>query len=151
MKLDMNLVKLSVIVLAQRLVAIAKNNSQRLIIREWFTQGELPFLQWFKPSYLLSLTPKQVLGLGIIALFTLLTFPLGIWLGSFSMGRSYPVMNMIGASINLLSFPIALNLMVNVLGEMQLNRTTWMGIILIIISKLIIIAGCYLLYVGNQP
>lgn len=150
MKIDITMLKLVFITLAMQLVALAKNNSQRWIVREWFTKGEIPFLKWFQIDFLLHLSTQQILGLGIIAAFTFVTFPLGIWMGSFGIGKSYSIMNIVGAAVNLITFPLAIHAMVNVLGELELNRTTWIGIWLIVASKLIIMAGCWLMYIGNN-
>jgi len=150
LNLDLTLVKLSLIVLAQQLVSVLKHNSQRWIIREWFTRGELPFLQWFKPSFLLSLSPLQFLGLGVIAAFTFVTFPLGIWMGSFKAGQSYAVMNIVGDIMALLTFPVTLYTMSRVLGELQMNATTWRGVALIAVGLLVHLGGCYLLHLGNN-
>jgi hypothetical protein len=85
----------------------------------------------------------------IIASFTVVTFPLGIWLSSFNMGESYPIMNIVTASINLVTFPITLSIMRNI-DNFQFNSKTLTGIALIVLSKLIIIVGLYVMYLGNQ-
>jgi len=147
--IDKTVIKLGLILLAIQLVGVFKQNITRFIIREWFTKGELRFIEWFKISFLLNITPKQILGLVIIASFTLLTFPLGIWMGSFSVGKTYPITNMIGAGLNLLTFPVNLYLMVKVLDEMELNQKTVLGIGLIVLSNIIIMMGCWLMYKGG--
>ena len=150
MNLDPTLIKLSVLVLAQQIISILKHNSQRFIIREWFTHSELPFLQWFKPEFLLHLTGRQVFGLGVIAAFTLVTFPLGIWMGSFNIGKSYAVTNMVGTIVSLATFPVTLYTMAVILEELKLNQTTWWGIGLIAVGQFVILGGCWLLYTGNN-
>ena len=150
MKFDSTLIKLSLLVLAQQIIGIAKHNSQRLIIREWFTKGELPFLQWFKIEFLLHLSGRQIFGLGVIAAFTLVTFPLGIWMGSFNIGKSYAVTNMVGTIVSLATLPVTLYTMAVVLKELKLNQTTWWGIGLIAVGQFVILGGCWLLYVGNN-
>jgi hypothetical protein len=140
--------KIITVLLALQLVAILKNNSTRYIIREWFSKGELTAMQFITKN-LLHLSPKQFLGLGIIASFTMITFPLGIWLGSFKMGWSYPIMNIVTASLNLITFPITLYSMSKVMNELEFNNKTWIGIGIIVLSKLLIILGCWFMYRGN--
>lgn len=147
--IDKTVLKMTLILLAIQLVATFKNNTTRYIIREWFTKGELQFWKWFNPNFLFNLSFKQIFGLAVIASFTLITFPLGIWLGSFSLAKSYPIINMVGAILNLTTFPITLYLMNNVLNEFEYNGKTALGIALIILSKLIIILGCWLMYKGG--
>ena len=142
--------RIGFIVLLQQLVAIFKQNYQRWVIRTHLSEGELSIMKMLSTEFLSTLTVYQVVWLGSIALFTLATFPLGVWLGSFDIGASYPIMNIIGASINLLTFPVALYTMSHVLGELELNQSTWTGIALIIVSKLIIILGCWYMYIGNN-
>jgi hypothetical protein len=135
------------ILLGLRIIAIVKNQSTRYIIREWFSRGELTALQFL--SNIPSFTPRQLLGLGLIASFTALTFPLGVWLGSFSMDKSYPITNIITAILNLVTFPITLYSMSRILNELEFNPKVYSGISLIVVSKLIFIVGCWLMYRGN--
>jgi hypothetical protein len=135
------------IMLGLQFVAIFKNTTTRYIIREWFRRGELTAFQFAFEVF--NLTPKKVLGLGIIASFTLVTFPLGIWLASFKMGHSYPILGIVGASLNLVTFPFTLYTMSRVLGELEFNSKVWTGIGLIVLSKLIIILGLWFMYRGN--
>jgi hypothetical protein len=148
--LDVAFLKLTFIILIQQLIVIFKSNSTRYIIREWFTRKEIPFYRWYSLTFLKNIGIQQILGLGIIASFTVITFPIGIWLSSFEVGKSYPVVNMIGGIIQLITFPITINIMVNILQEMELNYRTKIGIIIIVLSKLLVILGCYYLYIGNR-
>jgi hypothetical protein len=150
MKFDGVMVKICLIVLAQQLVAVFKTNYQRWVIKTHFTTGELSIFKMFSLDFLTGLKVSQVAWLFGIALFTFATFPLGVWLSSFNMGNSYPIMNMIGATINLATFPTALYMMHNVLGELEYNMTSKAGIGVIVVSKLLLILGCYLMYRGNN-
>ena len=147
---DRVLWRIAFIVLCQQLIAVFKQNYQRWVIKTHFTTGELTIMRMFSIDFLSTLTLTQVLWLGGLALFTFATFPLGVWLSSFDMGASYPVMNMISGTINLATFPVAIYTMSTVLGEMELNRTTWAGISLVAASKVIIVIGCWLMYQGNN-
>lgn len=144
------LIKISAIVLAQQLISVFKQNYQRWVIKNQFTTGELSIIRMFSWDFLNNLTINQVVWLGGIALFTFATFPLGVWLSSFDMGASYPVMNMLGATINLATFPTALYMMHNVLGELEYTTDTKIGITIIVASKLLLILGCWLMYRGNN-
>jgi hypothetical protein len=146
--IDKTVQKIILIMLSLQLTAILKNNTTRYIIREWFSKGELTAMQFITKN-IFSLSMKQFLGLGIIACFTMITFPLGIWLGSFKMGWSYPVTNMITSTLNLVTFPITLYTMNKVLNEMEFNNKTWLGVGLIVVSKLLLIVGCWFMYRGN--
>jgi hypothetical protein len=147
--IDRTVIKIGAIVLGMQLLALTKTQVKRYIIREWFSSGEFGFRKWFDPNFILNLSARQIIGLGLIASFTILLFPLGIWLGSFKMGTSYPLTNMIGAVVNLMTFPLALYSMSRVLNEIKFNAKTNLGIGLIVLSKLIIIAGCWLMYRGG--
>ena len=150
MKIDAVLFRIGAIVLAQQLVAVFKQNYQRWVIKTHFTTGELSIMRLFSWDFLSTLTFNQVLWLGGIALFTFATFPLGVWLSSFDMGASYPVMNMLGAAINLITFPTMIYTMHTVLGELEYTTDTKLGIAIIVASKLLLIIGCWFMYRGNN-
>lgn len=150
MKIDAALFRIGLIVLAQQLIAVFKQNYQRWVIKTQFTTGELSIMRMFSWDFLSTLTLSQVLWLGGIALFTFATFPLGVWLSSFDMGASYPVMNMLGAAINLMTFPTAIYMMHDVLGELEYTTNTKLGIAIIVVSKLLLILGCWFMYQGNN-
>ena len=140
--------RMSLILLAIQLIGVIKKASTRYIIREWFKKGELTAFEFaFKVFHI---TPQQILGLLLIASFTLLTFPLGIWMGSFKMGDSYSITNMVGSILNLVTFPVTLYTMSRVMGELEFNSKTWLGVGLIVVSKLLIILGCWFMYKGNN-
>ena len=139
--------RMSLIILAIQVVAIFKSSTTRYIIREWFSSGELNILKF--GDLIWTVTPQQVLGLGIIASFTIMSFPLGVWMGSFKMGEAYAIKNLVGSLVNLMTFPFTLWTMKN-LNEFAFNNQTKAGIGLIVLAKLIIIIGTALLYLGNE-
>jgi len=143
------MIKIGAIVLAQHLLAIVKRNYTRWVIRQ-ITPGELPAWRFFNPEFLLGLNWTQVFMLCSIAVFTIATFPLGIWLGSFKIGVSYSVFNMLTGIITLCSFPITLYIMSRVLEEFRFNNLTWLGIGAVTLGKIVIILGCYFMYLGNR-
>jgi hypothetical protein len=85
----------------------------------------------------------------IIASFTVVTFPLGIWLSSFKMQDSYAIMNIVTATINIVTFPVTLYMMKSI-DKFQFNARSISGIALIVLSKLIIICGLWFMYQGNK-
>ncbi len=139
--------RMSLIVLAIQLVAVFKRYASRYIIREWFSSGELNILKF--GDLVFKITPQQILGLGIIASFTIISFPLGVWMGSFKMGEAYAIRNLVGSLANLLTFPFTLWTMKN-LNEFVFNNETRAGIGIIVVAKILIIIGTGLLYIGND-
>lgn len=146
--MNKTVIKMSLILLGIQLIGVVKSTTTRFIIREWFRKGEITALDLVRQVW--KITPQQMLGLGIIASFTLITFPLGIWMGSFKMGDSFAITNMVGAILNLVTFPATLYAMSTVLEELEMNQKTWIGVGLIVVSKIIIIVGCWFMYKGNQ-
>jgi hypothetical protein len=140
--------KIVLIVFLIQLVATFKNGTTRHIIKNWFTTGELSFFAWFQ-KYVWNLSVKQIFGLMIIASFTVVTFPLGIWLSSFKMQDSYAIMNIVTATINIVTFPVTLYMMKSI-DKFQFNARSISGIALIVLSKLIIICGLWFMYQGNK-
>lgn len=138
---------MSLIILAIQIVAIFKSSTVRYIIREWFSSGELNILKF--GTLILKINPQQILGLGIIASFTILSFPLGVWMGSFKMGEAYAIRNLVGSLVNLITLPFTLWTMKN-LNEFVFNNETKTGLGIIVIAKILIIIGTALLYLGNE-
>lgn len=149
MKIDSVILKFAFIIGLQQLVGILKQNYQRWAIRN-ISETEISLRRFFDPVFLGSLSWYQIVLVLGIAVFTFATFPLGVWLGSFKMGTSYPAMNMITGLVNIATFPFALYTMSRVLGELELNRTTLGGVFVIVAGKLLTVAGCYLMYEGNN-
>lgn len=143
------IMKLSILVFSRTMVSILKLNVTRWIIKNWFTAGELPLGKWYTWSFISQLNLQRLFGLGVIASFTLVTFPIGVWLASFEMSKSFPIINMIGGTMNFITFPINIFFMNKILVEMAINKTTMLGIIIIEISKILTVVGCWFLYVGN--
>lgn len=139
--------RMSLIILAVQVVAIFKSSTVRYIIREWFSSGELNILKF--GDLVLKITPQQIMGLGIIASFTIISFPLGVWMGSFKMGEAYAIRNLVGSLVNLITLPFTLWTMRN-LNEFAFNNETKAGLGIIVLAKILIIIGTALLYLGND-
>lgn len=108
--------------------SLAKLNVTRWIIKAAFTGGELPLDTWFSWAFLTSLTWQQILGLLGIASMTLITFPLGVWLGSFKLGVSYPVQSIVKVFVTSAMFPLNIFVMHSLLQEFVINRMAVIGI-----------------------
>jgi len=79
MNFDQVTVKLTLLIVAQQLIAIFKTNITRWLIKTFFTTGELPLAKWYTIEFIQTLNLSRILSLGVIASFTLVTFPLGLW------------------------------------------------------------------------
>lgn len=144
-----DVVKLSALVFSRTMIGISKLTVTRWIIKNWFTSGELPLGNWYSWGFISQLNYQRIFGLIVIASFTLVTFPIGVWLASFEMSKSFPIINMIGSTMNFITFPINIFFMNKILVEMAINKTTMFGIIIIELSKILTFVGCYFLYIGN--
>lgn len=148
MKADPLLIKLSLLVLAQQFIAIFKTNITRWLIKTFFTTGELPLAKWYTWAFIQSLNLSRVISLAVIASFTLVTFPLGMWIASHRVGLSYPVIRMIGGLMLLVTFPANIYTMNRVLQELPLNPQTILGAIIIEASHAILVVGAWIMYNG---
>lgn len=147
---DRLLLKLSALVIVQQLIGIFKNNITRWLIKTFFTKGELVLNEWFTWSFISSLDFSRIGSLILIASFTLITFPLGIWISSYSVGHSYPIIRMIGIGTYIVTFPISIYIMVYRLQEMVINTKTQQGIIITILSYSFALFGAWLMYLGGK-
>ena len=139
-----------ILIAIQYILGIVRTTSTRYIVKTQFTGGEFPLSQWFNLNFLTSLTIWQVLGLILIASFTLFTFPLGIWIGSFKLGLSEPIYAIITLSINLFVYPMNLLVINKAIGEMMFTNQTYLGLFIVEASQLIMALGFWFIYQGNQ-
>lgn len=122
----------------------------RFIVRDVITHGkELPMTKWFDINFWKSLSLSQFVGLGSLALFKLFTFPLGVWIGSFSLVVTYPMSNMFGNLAAILIHPIMLFIANKGLNEFVVNRTTMFGFGIVMFSLILGAIGWYLVYSGG--
>jgi len=149
MRIDSDTYKLVGLFIIQTFITTFKTNITRFIIRNYFSKGEIPITKWFTLSFILSLNVSKVLGLIIIASFTLITFPLGIWIASFSVGKSYPVLRFMGGIVNLISLPLNIYMMNKVLNELPINKITVTGFILHEVAFIILLISAYFMYKGG--
>jgi len=80
MKLDKVFLTLTLLIFAQQLIAVFKQNITRYLIKTFFTEGRLPMARWYTMEFINSLNLQRVASLGIIATFTAVTFPLSLWI-----------------------------------------------------------------------
>lgn len=148
MKVDTIFIKLTALILLQQLIAVFKTNITRWIIKTFFTAGELPLGKWYTWEFISAMNASRVFGLVAIASFTLITFPLGIWIASYKLNRSYPIIRIITGSVLMVSFPFNLYIMSQKIQEMPLNRDTLIGAGIIELSYLILVIGSWYMYKG---
>jgi hypothetical protein len=122
-------------------------------IKEVFAKpdGSLPMNVWFNPQFWLSLNLRQAIGLVSLAAFKIFTFPLGTWIGSFTLVMTYPLSHIIGNTAGLLIHPIMLFIANKGLNEFVVNKTTMTGFAIVMISLVGGVVGWYLVYIGGNP
>lgn len=150
MKIDAVMIRLAVLLLAQQFIAIFKNTITRWIIKNVFTAGELPIGKWYTVEFVQALNFSRVAGLAVIASFTLVSFPLGMWIASFPMDQSYPVTRIMSAAMSFITFPINFYLMSKTLNEMPINRATVSGAFLVLLAQAIMVLAGWQLYQGGK-
>ncbi len=151
MEWDTAFIKLTFLILLQQVIAVFKQNITRWIIKTFFTAGEMPIGRWYTWEFISAMNMSRVFGLVAIASFTLITFPLGIWIASFKLNRSFPVIRIVTASVLMVSFPVNLYIMSQKINEMPINQTTLLGAGIIELSYLILAIGSWYMYQGaNQ-
>lgn len=132
----------------------------RFIIRDTLISGKikevfakdshLSMKVWFNIDFWKALRVKQFFALGSLAAFKLFTFPLGVWIGSFSLVTTYPMSNLIG---NLMAFgihPLMLFIANKGLNEFVVNTKTMTGFGIVMFSLALGAVGWYLIYSGGQ-
>ena len=150
MKFDKIFVVLTVLIFAQQLIAVFKQNITRYLIKTFFTDGRLPMARWYTMEFINALNFQRVASLSIIAAFTLVTFPLGIWIASYGLNQSFPIIRIISGSVLMLSFPVNFYTMSKVLNEMPINQNTILGAVIMEVSYAILVLGSWVMYQGAK-
>jgi hypothetical protein len=119
-------------------------------IKKFAPNGNLPMTVWFNLEFWKSLTFSQFVGLLSLASFKVVTFPLGVWIGSFSLVQTYPLANLLGNVFALFTHPIFLFLAWKGLGEFVVNSKTMLGFGVVMVSLVTSAVGWYLIYVGGN-
>ncbi|MDH5634191.1 MAG: hypothetical protein OEY30_00020 [Candidatus Bathyarchaeota archaeon] len=142
---------LAFLTLLREAVAVIRTNVTRYLIKNNISPFEIPFWKWFTWEFIKTLGLKQLLSLLAIASFTFITFPLGIWISSFSAGSFVPITSIITGIIGMVMFPVNLYSLSKTVHEITFNHQTIMGIVIVEIGTVIGIVGFYFIYLGNRP
>jgi len=143
-------VSLALLTLLRQAVAVIQTNVTRYLIKNNISSSEISLWKWFSLEFIKALGLKQLLSLLAIASFTLITFPLGIWVSSFSAGLFVPITSIISGIIGLVMFPVNLYSLSRTVHEITFNHQTIMGIIIVEIGSVIGIIGFCFIYLGNK-
>jgi len=122
----------------------------RYIIKTLISVKEIPMWNWFRWSFISGLGWKGFAGLAVIGSFTLITFPLGMWISSFDAGLFYPLSNLYSTIMGMFLIPLNIWTFNKTVHEIPFNRATIMGIVVLEVSSLITIVGWYLIYAGSK-
>lgn len=142
--------KLFLLLLARRGEDVIHGSVVRYIIKNVLSNAqELPMWKLLSWTYIKNLTIQQFLGLTVIASFTLITFPLGVWINSFPANKYYPLSGIFGHAISLVMIPLNLITYNKLVNEMKFTNTTFLGLVVIEIAMVIGMLGWYLIYKGN--
>lgn len=120
----------------------------RYLVKTHISPKEISFWHWFSPSFLKHLTVSQVLALLGIASFTLLTFPLGVWMGSFGAQLSFPLTGAFSTALGMIMIPVEMWLFHRSVGEIAFNTTTLIGLVLVEVASVIAVVGWIVIYRG---
>ena len=148
--IDELVIKIGGLVFLQNILAIVKINVTRFIIKTQFSNSEIPLSAWFSWNFIQTLNYSKFLGLGLIAVFTLVTFPLGVWIGSFKLGLALPIVNAVGLVTLMITDPLNLIVVNRTLNEMNPSSRTGLGIVLLEVGYCILILAWYFIYTANQ-
>lgn len=141
---------LAILTLLQESVHLVQTNVTRYLIKNNISADEIPFWKWFSWEFIKQLGLKGFVSILVIAGFTLITFPMGIWIGSFSVGVSIPVMCIVGGIIGLVVTPLKFYTLSRTVHEITFNHYTILGLVIVEISSVIGIIGFYFIYLGNR-
>lgn len=139
------------LMIGQQAINRLKPLYDRFIIRDILSHGkELPATSWFTLAYWKALSLPQLIGVLSLAGFTAITFPLGVWVGSFSLVITYPFSHILGNLAALLIHPIMLFVANKGLNEFVVNKTTMTGFSIVMVSLVCGAIGWYMIYKGGQ-
>jgi hypothetical protein len=123
----------------------------RYLVKYHITQGvELPLWKLLSWDFIKHLTLGQVLSILGIASFTLVTFPLGVWLASFSSASYIPVFGMFTGAINIFLIPLHVYGMNQAVKEINFNSKTTQGLLIIEVANVLMIVGWWFFWRGQQ-
>lgn len=144
------MLRIIILLAIRQVVTIIQQNASRYLIKYHISPSELPMWKWFSVAFIKNLKLPQILSLLGIASFTLITFPLGVWIGSFTAGMFLPLSYIFGGIIGLFLIPFNLWTLHKTVEEITFNQQTIFGLVLVEIATIIAIIGWYLIYIGNK-
>lgn len=144
--------KVVIVRLLQYFETIFHSTVSRYLIKNFISGGgELHFLKWFSWTFLKSLDAKALLSLAGIASLTLISFPLGVWMGSFNTSVSFPITNLLNTAIGMFMIPFNIWTLSKTVNEMNFNSTVLTGVLIVEVASVIAVYGWYVIYTGSKP
>jgi len=145
------LVALIFLLIVQVVISMTNTVYTRWVIKNVISPGgQLPMTQWFSWNFIGHLSSYQFLGILGIFSFSIVTFPLGIWIMSYSAGMFIPMQAIIGGIMGIVTVPLDLYLISKTVGEITFNRTTMIGLGILETCQIVGIFAWCLIYFGNR-
>lgn len=142
--------KLLLLLTARKLEEVIHSVVSRYIVKHILSDmKELPMWKMLSWTYIRNLTLTQLAGLAVIASFTIITFPLGVWISSFSANKYYPLSAVFSHLIAIVLIPLNLFAFNKVVNEMKFTQTTFLGLLIIEVAMILGAIGWFLIYKGN--
>jgi hypothetical protein len=143
--------RLLILLIARQIEQMIQDIISRYLVKYHITQGlELPLWKLLSWDFIRNMTLKQILSILGIASFTVITFPLGVWLASFSSAMYIPIFGMFTAAINMLLIPVHLWGMNKAVKEISFSSTFMLGLLIIEIASVGMIAGWWFIWRAQQ-
>jgi hypothetical protein len=123
-----------------------------LLIRYAMKTGfgeEVSAASWYSLSFLSSLPATTVLCIAAVFVINVSSFPISAWIGSFSLGLSWPVVSIVTVSAEALMIPLNLYVFKTLFNEMTFGTMTILGLGILEGSKAASIVGLYFIYLGG--
>jgi hypothetical protein len=142
---------LIVLVVGRYAVDTIKNIVDRWLIKNVLSENgtKIPMLKWFNWEYLTSRTLMQYLSLAFIASFTLVTFPLGIWIQSFEAWKYWHTQGIIVNILSIIFTPLTALGFWGTVHELKLTQTTIFGLAIVEFGFALCVVGWYFVGQGN--
>lgn len=142
---------LLLLVTARFCVDTIKTVVDRWLIKNILSENgtKIPMLMWFDWKYLSSRSLVQYLSLAFMAGFTLLTFPLGIWIQSFEAWKYWSTQGMLAGVLSLIFTPLTALGFWGAVNEMKFTNATIFGFILVEIGIGVGVVGWFFVGQGN--
>lgn len=143
-------VKLLLLLIARKAEEVVHGPAARWIVKNLLSDAtELPIWKLLSWTYIRNLTLSQVAGLVALGSFTIVTFPLGIWISSFEAGKYYPISAVFSHLIAIVMIPLNLVVFNKLVDEMKFTQTTLIGLVIIEFAMVLGAVGWFLIYKGN--